>query len=717
VSAHERVTRASELLPSELAAVLREAHESLARQSVPGVFVHWILAAVVLTTSSVSRARPWGIAAAAVWMVAVGVARLAVVRSFSSAYSSSPARWLQRFRGGLLVSSVTWGIGGAVLIGAGEFDRESWLVLLTLAGISAAGIASLAGDVGLLRVHIACLLAPTFATGLVFMPGSARLVVGFAVVVGAYAAFLWVQGGYASQSFFGALVNSKLLERHAAQLDAARLESLQASRAKSEFLANMSHEIRTPMTAVLGYAELLLDPSLGASDRISHLQTLRRNGEHLMSLVNDILDVSKIEAGKMTVERIATSPSQVIFDVASLMRARALEKKLAFEVDFAGPFPETVAGDPTRFKQIMVNLVGNAIKFTASGTVRILARCDACDSEAPSLSIEVSDTGIGMTPAQMQTLFSPFTQADASTTRTFGGSGLGLMISKRLAHLLGGDVTVESAPGKGSVFRLTLPTGPLGGIRMVQPHDEGGRDALPAATTTRLDLPHPCRVLLAEDGYDNQALITNFLVKAGATVKVVPDGSEAVAEANAAAAAGDPFDVVLMDMQMPVLDGYGATSKLRLMGYAGPIVALTASAMSEDRERCEAAGCDEYLTKPVNRAKLVETVARLSAKGRQSSAPLVSTMRDDEDVKGIVGQFALALPERSSAMLRAYEASDVETLRRLAHQLTGSAGAYGFPAITDAARAVERAVSDRLDDPSLQDHLHELATLCRRARP
>ena len=227
--------------------------------------------------------------------------------------------------------------------------------------------------------------------------------------------------------FFRGIVNAKLLERHAAQLDAARLDSLQASRAKSEFLANMSHEIRTPMTAVIGYADLLLDPSLGASERINHLQTIRRNGEHLMTLVDDILDVSKIEAGKMTVEHIVTSPSQVIFDVASLMRVRALEKNLGFEVNFIGPVPETIASDPTRLKQIVMNL-GRATPSSslASGAVQVLARCDTSDLEAPRLVIEVSDTGIGMTPKQTRTLFSPFSQADASTTRRFEGArGLG----------------------------------------------------------------------------------------------------------------------------------------------------------------------------------------------------------------------------------------------------------------------------------------------------
>ena len=228
----------------------------------------------------------------------------------------------------------------------------------------------------------------------------------------------------------------------------------------------MSHEIRTPMSAVIGYADLLLDSSLGPSERVNHIQTIRRNGEHLMALINDVLDISKIEAGKMTVESIATSPSQIIVEVASLMRVRAVEKKLAFDVKYIGPIPETIQSDPTRLKQIVMNFVGNAIKFTETGGIRILVRCDDAASPTPTLVIEVCDTGIGMTEAELGRVFATFAQADASTTRKFGGSGLGLVISKRLAGLLGGDIAVESAPGRGSVFRVVVPSGTVSGVTM-----------------------------------------------------------------------------------------------------------------------------------------------------------------------------------------------------------------------------------------------------------
>jgi signal transduction histidine kinase/CheY-like chemotaxis protein len=704
--------------PAVRADVDRATSESLARQSSASVYGHWVLSAVVLLTASAARAHRLESAFAAVWVLLIGCGRLAVARSFHAMWPARAAEWTRLFRGGLLLSSATWGFGGSFLLVQGNFDHESRLILLCIAGIAAAAVASTAGDLLLLRLHLAILVVPTLLNGVIFMPGSVHLVAGFAVIILCYAAFLWVQAGHANASLISALVKAKLLERQAVELDAARLDSLEANRAKSAFLANMSHEIRTPMAAIIGYTDLLLDPTLGASDRVNHVQTIRRNAGHLMALVNDILDISKIEAGKMTVESIATSPAQVIVEVASLMRVRAVEKKLSFEIEYAGAIPETIQSDPTRLRQILLNFVSNAIKFTEKGGVRIRVRCDNVASDNPQLTVEVLDDGIGMTEEQIQRLFTAFTQADASTTRRFGGSGLGLVISKRLALLLGGDITVESLEGRGSLFRISVPTGALTGVKMIEGRAEAGVSEVQASRPARPveRLPASCRVLLAEDGHDNQVIITTFLVKAGANVKVVDNGQLAVDEARAALDAGTPYDVILMDMQMPVLDGYGAASKLRATGYRGPIVAVTAHAMAGDRERCESAGCDGYLSKPVERAQLIGTVARFMAAAQPPEPDLVSTLVDDQDMEDIVRQYVRDLPQRSSAILRAFQVSDVETLKRLAHQLKGSAGTYGFPLITEAAAAVEAAVDGGLDRSSIQSRAEELANLCRRAR-
>jgi PAS domain S-box-containing protein len=404
-----------------------------------------------------------------------------------------------------------------------------------------------------------------------------------------------------------------------AQLGAGAIQNVRqieaitcANVAKSEFLANMSHEIRTPMTAILGYAEIV---SANASDpqNVEGLETIQRNARHLLDIINDILDLSKIESGKLDVEQIECSPCQLLTDVASLMRVRASAKGLPLEIAYEGSIPCHIESDPTRLLQILINLVGNAIKFTDVGKIRVVARLLNADSNKPVMQFDVVDTGIGMTDDQMDRLFQPFVQADSTTTRKFGGTGLGLTISRRLAEMLGGGVQVQSAEGQGSTFSFTVSTGPLDGVEMVASPTEaeasGQRVSKSAAGDIRLD----CRILLAEDGPDNQRLISFILKKAGAVVAVAENGQFAYDLALAARDEGNPFDVVLMDMQMPVLDGYGATRKLREAGYLGAIIALTAHAMASDRTKCIEAGCDDYATKPIDRKKLMSLIARHAA--------------------------------------------------------------------------------------------------------
>ena len=402
-------------------------------------------------------------------------------------------------------------------------------------------------------------------------------------------------------------------------LTRARERALDATRLKSEFLANMSHEIRTPMTAILGFAdelELAL-PNGGAEDPARQaLVTIQRNGEHLLSLINGILDLSKIEAGKLAVTRTRFSPIALVADVVSLLGPRAREKGLALDARCDGPVPETIQSDAMWLRQIVINLVGNAIKFTSAGEVRVIMRLAALD--APSghlLEIVVEDTGLGLDVEQQQIVFEPFTQVQGAATREFTGTGLGLSLSRRLARLLGGDIHVESSPGRGSRFAARVATGPLEGVRMSAPGDAPG--IVPSGNFLGAEprVLHG-RVLLAEDGADNQRLLRGILERVGLEVEVVANGELAAQRALAAFELGEPFDLVLMDMQMPVLDGYQATERLRESGYPGPIVALTAHAMSGDREKCLQAGCDDYATKPVARADLLARIEAQLAKGR-----------------------------------------------------------------------------------------------------
>ena len=411
--------------------------------------------------------------------------------------------------------------------------------------------------------------------------------------------------------------NDQLEERVAqrtAELEKARDAAEAANRAKSDFLANMSHEIRTPMTAILGYAELLLEDGQSPEVFHEHVNTIQRNGAHLLAIINDILDLSKIEAGKMTVERIECCPCEIIAELASLLRPRLRDKNLYFRVEYRGTIPVAIRTDPTRLRQILNNLVSNAVKFTESGGLRLVISLIEATKPAPAkLAFEVIDTGVGMSPIQLQRILRPFSQADESMTRRFGGTGLGLAISMRFAELLGGTIAVQSEQGRGSHFKLTVDAGPLAGVRRVANCREALMPAEHQATSDPEVSLAGVRVLIADDGKDNQLLISRILKKRAAEVAVADNGQIARDLALEADRAGRPFHVVLMDMQMPVLDGYLATQQLRDAGYSGPIIAVTAHAMRDDRQRCLDVGCNDYTVKPIDRRKLLSLIQEYAA--------------------------------------------------------------------------------------------------------
>ncbi len=407
-----------------------------------------------------------------------------------------------------------------------------------------------------------------------------------------------------------------------------------ANRAKSEFLANMSHEIRTPMTAILGFNDILLENAT-EPESIDAARTVKENGEYLIGLINDILDLSKIEAGMLSVEQVDCSPHEIIDNVASLMKVRTTAKGLPLKVRFDGLLPETIQSDPTRLRQILINIVGNAIKFTETGSIQLVTRLLNNPGEEPILQFDVIDTGVGIAEGHIEKLFLPFSQADNSTTRRFGGSGLGLAISNRLVELLGGAISVSSTIGLGSTFSVTIRTGPLNGIQLIANRPEPVSKTNRTKEAAQANLPlENCRILLAEDGPDNQRLIRFILKKAGADVTVADNGQIAFDQATAAHAEDSPFDAILMDMQMPVLDGYAATQQLRATGHTLPIIALTAHAMASDRQKCLDAGCDEYLTKPIDRKKLIEMVHVFANK-----------LSDDHEYSAVVASKAGTLDE------------------------------------------------------------------------
>jgi len=400
-----------------------------------------------------------------------------------------------------------------------------------------------------------------------------------------------------------------LVADRTAELERARAAADASNAAKSTFLANMSHEIRTPMTAILGYADLLADQLADPTHRdldTQAIDTIRRNGSHLLTIINDVLDLSRVEANRVELEPMECSPLRIIEDTVSLLKHRAMEKGIALRTHYLSPLPAVIRTDPVRMKQVLVNVIGNAVKFTEEGEVRI----DISFAD-PKLTICVVDTGIGMAPEALEHIFNPFQQADSSTVRRFGGTGLGLTISRRLIRHMGGELTATSAPGCGSAFRITLPVDKGYGQNLT---DSVSPESPADAPAPLHEDPLPAlrgRILLAEDGPDNQRLIAFHLRRAGAEVEIVENGQLAVESAASAAASGRPFDLVVLDMQMPVMDGYTAARRLRAAHRDLPIIALTAHAMNGDRNRCIAAGCSDFATKPFDRNGLIRQCAAL----------------------------------------------------------------------------------------------------------
>ncbi len=418
-------------------------------------------------------------------------------------------------------------------------------------------------------------------------------------------------------------------KRHEAELEQAKQAADIASLTKGEFLANMSHEIRTPMTAILGYLDLIVDDVDDRDTVIEHVSVIRRNADHLLRVLNDILDLSKIEAGKVTADIARCSPIEIVEDVQKLFSARAAEKRLTLNVEYLTPVPQWIYTDATRLRQILMNLLGNALKFTDQGGVTIaVSMVSGMPQGSGKLQITVRDTGIGITPSDLQRVFDPFTQADMTMRRRFGGTGLGLTISRRIAQLLGGDLTASSKSGQGSAFEVSIAVGPIKDALLVHPQNGTAGVLKVAARNGGLSAPvadlQGIRILLAEDCLDSQRLIAFLLRKAGAEVVVVDNGMLAYEAATIARDRRKSFDVILMDMHMPVKDGYTATAELRRSAYTGPVVALTAHAMAGDRERCLAAGCDDYLTKPVDKVRLINACRDWAESSRTATGKAVA---------------------------------------------------------------------------------------------
>ena len=504
------------------------------------------------------------------------------------------------------------------------------------------------------------------------------------------------------------------LESAKAELERSKDEAEAANVAKSAFLANMSHEIRTPMNAILGFAELMKRGfDVNPGERQEYVEIIHSSGQHLLGLINDILDLSKVESGRMEVEWIDCEPHQLLNEVVSVLRARAKEKQLELGFSIEGYIPARIKADPLRLRQILTNLAGNAIKFTEQGQVHLFARTKVRPDGVPVIEFEVRDTGIGIPQDKLEAVFNPFSQADESTTRRFGGTGLGLSISRKLAQLMGGTVFASSQLGTGSSFVAQIQLYTDANVELLCQEDAQQQlEAVNDASDEAVTLP-PGRVLVVDDGESNRKLIELLLTRAGVRVECAVNGEEAVK-----AVLGDSFDAILMDVQMPVMDGYTAMQLIREAGHALPIVALTAHAMKEERERALASGFSHFLPKPVDIDDLYALVAALlggqvtrkkatheeheEAQPREASQsstlenPITCSLpMDDEEFRAICRDFVIRLRRELKAFVETLEKGEFAELATQAHWLKGAGGTAGFPAFTGPARALEIAAKGK----------------------
>ena len=479
-------------------------------------------------------------------------------------------------------------------------------------------------------------------------------------------------------------------------MENAFVKAEEATIIKSEFLATMSHEIRTPLTGIIGFAESTLFSEQTMEQRKNSIQVIIRSGKHLLQIINDILDLSKVEANKLDIESVELPLFELLNDISRLVKPAAEEKGLRFTINYIYPLPEKIVSDPLRVKQVLINLCNNAIKFTEKGHVLINVSC-GCDKDNNHLSFEVVDSGIGMTSEQMELIFQAYRQADSSTTRKYGGTGLGLSLSSLLAERLDGSITVESEVDKGSIFKFALSIEMPDEAEIVfdKEHLPKNQQAPISVSATKHLSGH---ILLAEDNKDNQQLLLMYLKRVGVDVTIVENGELAVN-----AVKENDFDLILMDMRMPVMGGLEAIAILRKQNFKKPIVALTANAMQEDKDACYKAGCNGFLTKPLDVVLLNETIEKflkIKPAEKTNKIAIVSSLLDEEPeaidlIKRFVGRLADTLKDIEESMGE----NDWDKLSDILHQLKGAGGNYGYPILSSLVGKMEfQAINKNKDE-------------------
>jgi len=495
-------------------------------------------------------------------------------------------------------------------------------------------------------------------------------------------------------------------------------DALEATKAKSEFLANMSHEIRTPMNAIIGFSDLLSEEDL-TDKQMEYIDTIRDAGQNLLMLISDILDFSKIEAGQLDTEIIECPLEDLLSSMDSFMRLSAKEKQLDFQVIKINELPQVIYTDPVRLRQCLINLISNAIKFTKEGHVYLKVSVEKID-DRQIIRFDVEDTGVGIAKEKHELIFDSFCQADGSTTRQFGGTGLGLAITKKLSLMLGGSISVESKLSTGSTFSLNIPVKTDKKIisnkkeNTVNPESF---DQNPENKQTNLS----GEILVAEDNPSNQMLVKILLEKMGLTVTIVSDGEQAVETAMS-----KPFDMILMDMQMPKMNGYEASQVLRGNQLDIPIIALTANAMKGDSDKCQQAGCTGYMSKPVSKDILYQTLVKhlkgantqpktdLQTQPDNSDCQLVtSSLENDPTLSPVIEIFVSELPETIDQLTQACGQSDFDELKTIAHRLKGASLSAGFELFSEHVANLENTLNEKNIESALES-VNNLNELCRK---
>jgi signal transduction histidine kinase/CheY-like chemotaxis protein len=575
------------------------AHRELARRS-PKVALSLVpMVVLVSLITGLHAAYPVQSYAATGFFLVLGVLRLYLARSFKRIYATSAALWLRQFSIVVLASSGFLGLMLPIILHSQGSGWAFIICLLATTGTAASATGSLSPHRGIFRAFVVTLELPAMVA--LLLSGRVQEI-GLGVLVAIFMVQILVLGEHSHRQFWDGLRSQTLLRERAKALAKAHAEVKSAHEAKTEFLANMSHELRTPLNGILGLTDLVIESGLPPR-QADYMKDVRASGQNLLAIVNEVMDFSRIENGTMDLEAGMVALPELLRQIAAEGELCCRANGNVLTLELAEDFPARVVGDKVRVRQILTNLVDNAVKFTKLGRIIIRGELDRRQDGLTAFTIHVQDTGIGIAPDAQKKIFKAFQQADGSTTRSFGGTGLGLAVSSRLATLMGGAITLESKPGQGSTFSLHLAL-PEAKAQQEQKADGSVDDAVRSEN----DLLAGLKLLMVEDNTVNAKLASRLLEKAGIQVVWAQNGQEGV---NTYLQGG--IDMVLMDIQMPVLDGFGATEAIRqaesLTGAHVPIIALTAHALEGYREKCLAAGMDDFLTKPLQPKVLRETLS------------------------------------------------------------------------------------------------------------